>query len=144
MIKRDALDNWFSLCIRERSNWTCESTQLVFDEGQIKGKCQGLECCHIYGRRNKTVRWNGMNAVALTHYQHRFFTENPPHFIAWLNNYLGEGHMELLRERVNDSRIKYSKADKKEMSEHYRTEYRRLRKLRDDGVTGYLEFVNYD
>ena len=113
MIKRDALDNWFSLCIRERSNWTCESTQLVFDEGQIKGK-------------------------------HRYFTENPPHFMAWLNNYLGEGHMELLRERVNDSRIKYSKADKKEMSEHYREEYRRLRKLRDDGVTGYLEFVNYD
>ena len=143
-IQRSAQDNWFSLCVRERANWTCESSGLVFDDGQAIGRCQGLECCHIYGRRSKNVRWNGMNAVALTHYQHRYFTENPAQFIRWLNDYLGEEHMEILRERVNDVRIKYSKAERREISKHYRLEFRRMRKLRDEGQTGRIEFQNYD
>ena len=69
MIKRDALDNWFSLCVRERAYWTCERTKFISLDGQAAGKSQSLECCHIYGRRNKNVRWNGMNAVSLTHYE---------------------------------------------------------------------------
>ena len=52
--------------------------------------------------------------------------------------------MEILRERCNDLRIKYSKQDKKEIAKHYRVEYRRMRDLRDDGQTGRIEFQNYD
>ena len=144
MIKRDALDNWFSLCVRERAYWTCERTKFISLDGQAAGKSQSLECCHIYGRRNKNVRWNGMNAVSLTHYEHRYFTENPAQFIRWLNDYLGEEHMEILKQRCNDLRVKYSKADKKDISRHYRNEYKRMRKLRDEGQTGRIEFQNYD
>ena len=92
-IQRSAQDNWFSLCVRERANWSCE---------------------------------------------------NPAHFITWLNSYLGEEHMEILTERCNDLRVKYSKADKKDISRHYRNEYKRMRKLRDEGQTGRIEFQNYD
>ena len=144
MIRRDSTDNWFSLAVRERAHWTSEYSGLVFDDGQAIGRCQGLECCHIYGRRSKNVRWNGMNAVALTHYQHRYFTENPAHFITWLNSYLGMEHMDILKERCNDLRVKYSKADKKDISRHYRNEYKRMRKLRDEGQAGRIEFQNYD
>jgi hypothetical protein len=40
--------------------------------------------------------------------------------------------------------LNIQKQDKKDIAKHYRVEYRKMRKLRDEGQTGRIEFQNYD
>lgn len=112
MIKREACDKWFSDVVREKANYTCE---------HCKKTDSRMECAHIYGRRLKSVRWSLDNAVCLCHWCHRDFTENPLKFTDWLNQYFGEGHMEILREKQRGI-FKATPEIKKEISKHYRDE----------------------
>ena len=143
-IKRDATDKWFSDCVRERANWTCEHSGLVDTEAQITKKSRTMECAHIYGRRSRNVRWYPLNAVCLSSASHRYFTERPMEFVSWVQKQLGDGAVEILKERVNDLSIKYSKKEKKEIATHYRTEFEKLRKEREKGKTNRIEFIGYD
>ena len=144
-IKLDAADKYFSDCVRERSNCTCEYSWLVDPDGQARGVSRILECAHIYGRRNKNIRWHPFNAFCLSHTAHRYFTENPMEFSTFVKLKLVIGQYDLLLERKNDVSIKYSKEErKKEIPAHYREEFKRLRKLREQGTTGRIEFVGYD
>lgn len=119
-IKRDQADKWFSDCVRWRDGYSCRHCHKHF-----MGLVQGFECCHIYGRANKSTRWCADNAVALCGGCHRHFTENPLEFHAWLLKELGEGFLELLREKRNTI-LKTNKQLRKEISTHYREEYRRM------------------
>jgi hypothetical protein len=115
-IKLDAADTWCSKVVRQKANWTCE----------YSGKSDGrMECCHIYGRRNKSVRWSLDNLVCLSHYQHRYFTENPTEFTAWLETYLGKGHMEMLKEKKN-CLMPTTKKLRAEIAKHYREEFKKM------------------
>ena len=143
-IKRDATDKWFSDCVRERANWTCEHSGLVDNEAQATGKSRTMECAHIYGRRSRNVRWYPMNAVCLSSASHRYFTERPMEFASWVNQHLGEGAVEILKERVNDLSIKYSKTEKKAIAKHYKGEFEKMRKQRENGKIERLEFIGYD
>ena len=126
-IKRDASDKWFSDCVRHAAGYQCEHCHKPFP-----GLVQGFECCHIYGRKNKSTRWCADNAVGLCGGCHRYFTENPVAFTNWLTECRGEGAMELLREKANMV-FKTNKAIRKEISAHYRAEFRRMErdKVRD-------------
>ena len=115
-IKRDQADKWFSDVVRAKAGWTCEHC------GKTDSR---MECAHIYGRRLKSVRWSLDNAVCLCHWCHRDFTENPLKFVDWLNQYFGEGHMDLLREKRNGI-LKANDLVKKEISAHYRSEFRKM------------------
>ena len=64
------------------------------------------------------------NAVALCYACHQRFTANPLDFHHWLHSYLGEGHMDLLRERRN-AILKTNKALRAEIAKHYREEFRK-------------------
>lgn len=110
-VKRDQADIWFSKCVRARDG-RCLYT----------GQQTALECAHIVGRRNKAVRWDMMNAVTLTHSAHRYFTENPIAFHDWLQMTLGEGHLEILREKSQHI-FKTTVPIRKEIARHYRQEY---------------------
>tara|TARA_R100000458_G_scaffold59802_1_gene71870 strand:- start:3276 stop:3722 length:447 start_codon:yes stop_codon:yes gene_type:complete len=146
-IKRDAPDKWFSDCVRERANWTCEYSGYIDVEAQMTGVSKfpdRLECAHIFGRRSRNVRYYPLNAVCLTHTSHRYFTENPVEFASFVNNLLGDGAVEILRERFNDLSIKYPKKEKKEISKHYRTEFRKMREQRKNGKLGRIDFIGYD
>jgi len=112
-VKRDAADIWFSKAVRARDG-ACLHT----------GRTDALECAHIYGRRAKILRWSMDNAVTLTHSSHRYFTENPVAFHDWLVMTLGEGHMEILREKAQ-GHMKTTAAIRKEIAKHYREEYRK-------------------
>ena len=107
-IKRDAADKHFSDCVRERAEWTCEYSGLVDPDGQARGVSRILECAHIYGRRNKNIRWHPFNAFCLSHTAHRYLTENPMEFSTFVKLKLGIGQYDLLLERKNDLSIKYS------------------------------------
>jgi len=144
-IKRDAADKHFSDCVRERAEWTCEYSGLVDPDGQARGVSRIMECAHIYGRRNKNIRWHPFNAFCLSHTAHRYLTENPMEFSTFVKLKLGIGQYDLLLERKNDLSIKYSKEErKKKIPAHYREEFKRLRKLREQGTIGRIEFVGYD
>jgi hypothetical protein len=116
-IKRDSADIWFSKAVRARDG-KCLHT----------GRTDALECCHVYGRRAKILRWSLDNAVTLTHSSHRFFTENPVAFADFLEQTLGEGHMAILREKAR-GHMKTNDSLRREIAKHYREE---LKKLEND------------
>jgi hypothetical protein len=115
-IKRDAADKWFSDVVRKKAGHVCESC------GKVEGR---MECAHIYGRSAKSVRWSLDNAVCLCHYCHMKFTSNPLEFTAWLQEELGEGHMEMLREKWQVL-MKTNKELRKEIAKHYREEFKKM------------------
>ena len=112
-VKRSAADDWFSKSVRHRDQHRC---QFCFAEG--------TDCAHIFGRAKKSVRWSMDNAITLCRYHHRYFTANPVEFTDWLTKTLGHGHMDILREKAN-AILKTNKLLRKEISDHYRTEYRK-------------------
>lgn len=115
-VKREACDKWFSDCVRKRANHRCEYC----------GKGDGqIDCAHIYGRRAKSVRWDGMNAVALCRYHHDYFGSHPLEFQRWLRQHLGEGHLDILREKFNKP-MKTNKAMRQEIAKHYRETFRAM------------------
>ena len=114
-MKRDAADKWFSDVVRAKSAYTCENCHQ-------KGR---MECCHIFGRAAKSVRWSLDNAVCMCHSCHRKYTENPLEFTNWLETYLGKGHLEILREKWN-VKMQTNKALRSEISKHYREEFKKM------------------
>ena len=84
-----------------------------------------MECCHIFGRAAKSVRWSLDNAVCMCHSCHRKYTENPLEFTDWLETYLGKGHLEILREKWN-VKMQTNKALRSEISKHYREEFKKM------------------
>ena len=130
-IKRDAADTWFSKCVRLRAGWKCEHTGRQFTPSD-----SGLHCAHIYGRRNKSTRWDMDNAVSLSASSHRYFTENPVEFFHWLDAHLGEGHMEVLSQKRNTI-LKTTKAIRSEIAAHYRQEYRQAEQDENYKIVSY-------
>jgi len=115
-IKRDAADKWFSDVVRKKAGHVCESC------GKVEGR---MECAHIYGRAAKSVRWSMDNAVCLCHYCHMKFTANPLEFTKWLEETLGQGHMDMLREKWQVL-MKTNKLLRKEIAKHYREEFKKM------------------
>ena len=124
-IKRDGADIAFSKAVRHRDK-RCTHC----------GTDQTLQCAHIYGRRQKVVRWSMDNAVTLCAGCHRYFTENPIPFHDWLLETLGEGHMELLREKTR-GHMKTNEALRKEIGKHYRDELRKAENNPDHEIISY-------
>lgn len=88
-IKIDPLDTLFSEVIRTRDKM-CVSC----------GKTGRLECSHIYSRRHKGTRWDLMNAKALCFKCHRWWHENPPDAMDWIEMILGTAAINSLRMRA--------------------------------------------
>lgn len=139
MIKRDATDAIFSDVIREAYDWTCAFSGIVFPNR--KGfDCQ---CSHFYSRRYLSTRWHPDNAVCLSASAHKFLGEHPDEHTDFLRQMLGPVRYQELRERHNRT-YAYRDADKKAIRAHYRDELERLKELRSQGVTGFIEVVPFD
>lgn len=93
-IRRDPLDRLFSQVIRSRANGVCEIG------GEFRGYGR-LMCCHNWGRRKKSVRWDLDNAVAGCFYHHRMIDENAEDKITFFKRYLGQQRYENLNKRAN-------------------------------------------
>ena len=130
-IKRDAADAMFSDAVRLANNYTCEHCGLVGGKGQ--GTPQ-MDCAHIWGRANKSTRWDTMNALCLCRTCHDRFGGNPLDFTRWLESHVGPGYLELLNERRNKI-LKTNKALRKEIAKHYRQEIKLMEESEHDLVS---------
>ena len=137
-IKRTKYDAVFSDLVRERVNYTCEHSGIYIPEGER----QACHCAHIHGRKNQSTRYDPDNAVCLSAKSHYYFTDHPTEFTYWLEEYLGEGHLDLLREKARQIK-KWYKGEKDEMYKHYKAELKEMRRKRADGDTGRIDFVGW-
>lgn len=129
-IKRDKLDAVFSDLVRERAGWRSEYSSRT--DGQ-------LECCHVYGRRKRSVRWHPMNAFCLTHDEHRHFTENPIAFAHFVNAKLGSDNVYELSKLANTP-LKLTQRQREGLYQHYKEELRLMQEMRAEGVMHRLSF----
>lgn len=76
-------DRRFSLIVR--------STGVCAAQGTLGGvSCNGgLQCAHLISRRYRAVRWWEQNAVALCAAHHKFGTEHPLEWDAWVSDLRG-------------------------------------------------------
>jgi len=130
-------DKTFSRVVRESNDWTCERCGSKHERGS-----QGMHNSHIFSRRYRTIRWSKDNTQSLCYPCHSWFGGNPADSGYWITELLGEEHMAMLREK-RDSRVKVSKLEEKEIAKHYRSELKRIESLRDEGVTGVIDFVSW-
>lgn len=137
-IKITAADRWFSLCVRERACWRCEKSGKQYPE-----KSSALHCSHTIPRRNKAVRWDGLNATALSFACHKYWWHaHPIEAAEWMKQKLGTALYEVLREKGAQV-YRLAKGEEKAIAAHYREQYAEMRQKRMDGVTGRIEFVSW-
>jgi len=138
-IKINPADQWFSKCIRERANWTCEHCLTVYERG-----AQGLHCSHLFGRRAYAIRFCPDNAFAHCFGCHQKLGSNPVDFTLWATAKIGQGMIDILTEKKNDiSLAKLHKKNTKEVAAHYKREYAVMLDKRADGHIGRIEFPAY-
>lgn len=136
-VKIKPADTFFSRCVREAANWTCERCNTQYEKGS-----QGLHCSHIYSRRHRTIRWCALNVQALCYSCHQWFGGNPADSGLWIWEYLGTGAMEILIEKKN-TKVKVSKLEEKDIAAHYRKQLKALESQRGSGKEGRLEFESW-
>jgi hypothetical protein len=73
---------------------------------------------------------------------HQWFGGNPADSGAWLLNELGDGVLDILREKMN-SRVKVPKSEEAEIAKHYREQLKIIESKRASGETGYIDFESY-
>lgn len=136
-LKRSPADVAFSKCIRERADYTCERCGKQYDKSST-----GLHCSHNFSRSHRTIRWCKDNALALCFACHQWFGGNPADSGRWLENKIGSGAVEILREKMR-SKIKVTKQEEKEIAKFYREELKKQQEKRADGAQGIVEFESY-
>lgn len=138
-LKRTPLDAVFSDLVRERADWKCEVCQKDFPER----KGAGLHASHYFGRRGAATRHHGDNVFSHCFGCHKRLGENPHEFTAWVKSQLGETRYDELVLRANGV-VKRTKAERKEMLEHFKAQLAYMRRRRREGEAGYIDFVDFD
>jgi len=146
-IKREDPDLWFSLCVRERADWTCQCCGKKYEPWYTaKGlpANPGLHCSHYIGRGNYSVRFDTMNADAHCYGCHQKFEGNPHRFMEWKYEQLG-GHLyDILIEKSNDLTLgKMARREKQEIAAHYKAEFEKMIQKRSNGTVGRINFQGY-
>jgi len=137
-ITRGPTDAIFSKVIREANDWYCAKC----DKRYLGDHKRFLHCSHFYSRRNRVIRWHPMNVAAHCVGCHKKLSENPIEFTAWIRRYIGEDNLYSLI-HLRNMVYKITKAEEKLILAHYQTEYKRLLKMRDEGVTGPIVVNSY-
>lgn len=131
-------DFFFSLCVRERANWTCESCGKKyepFESGKGYPANPGLHCSHFIGRANYAVRFDPMNANAHCYGCHAKFEGNPHVFQEWKRIYLGDTSYEILIEKsINLMLGKQARKEKQLIAEHYKSEFEMMVSRKSKGI----------
>ncbi len=136
-IKTTPADQAFSKCVRERAGWKCQKCGAQHDESST-----GLHASHHHGRGNWSIRFNPLNAEALCYGCHSHYggTEKRR------NEVLTKVEQDLLYELMEDRDLgrEYRRTKGKgDIAKHYREEFKRMKALRAEGVTGRIEFEGW-
>lgn len=138
-MKRDATDAVFSDLIREAYDWACAHCSREFPDR----KGRDIHCSHFYSRVYHSTRWFPDNAVALCATCHDHMGKHPDDHTDFFRRVLGEVRYDWLKRRKGGI-YRYRASDKKAMRKLYSEELERVRALRAQGVTGYVEVAAYD
>lgn len=136
LIKRTTADAAFSLCVRERANWSCERCGSTPDR-------MGLHCAHVMSRGSWSVRFDPSNALALCYGCHQVTSQKRElEFIPLVIKTFGE--MEWDRVFADAQRpARGLKRRVPEIAKHYRHAHAAMAAARDSGTTGRLEFEGF-
>ena len=140
-MKLSPADIAFSQCVRAAADHTCRKCGIQKFPTNRRGN-SGMDCSHVFGRGNRTVRWAKDNAKCMCHTCHRWWHENPTESGQWFENLVGIDHMELLREKARAC-FKIPKTEEREIAKHYREQLKIIEQKRLDGVTGYIDFESW-
>lgn len=148
-LKITAADKWFSLCVRERANFTCEYCGL-----DLRNFPSLLDCSHFVGKGNNSTRHHPLNAFAHCK-EHpdtgschaklgggRFQSGNPAEFSDHYDKVFGSDNREV-RRMLSHVPFKSFKHHEKAISDHYRPIYRAMVEQRKNGFDGRIEFDAY-
>ena len=139
-IKINAADKAFSKALRESYDWVCQRCHTKYGPDNTRG----LECSHYYGRGNYATRYCVDNCDVLCTGCHFYLGGNPNDYRLWKAETYGEGLIQILTDKRNDITLgRLMKRNKKEIADHYKAEYKRLKELRAKGVTGYIELKEW-
>lgn len=141
-------DTWFSLCIRERADWTCESCGKRYtpEYSLITGlpKNQALHCSHYFGRGNWATRFEPNNAFAHCYGCHAKFEGSPHAFREWVQEKLGtKFYDDLVAISCNVLQGRAARKEKKAIASFYEREYQKMVNQRNNGRLGRLHFAAY-
>lgn len=139
-IKRTNADEAFSLCVRERSNWRCERCGTQYEPP----KTSGLHCSHFTGRASKGVRYDPENAFAHCHGCHSYLGSRHLEMIDHYVEVFGQEALDRHRVRLGDITLgRRAHREKDEIAKHYREQHRKMKDLRNEGITGRIDFEDY-
>lgn len=140
-------DFFFSLCVRESTNWTCSNCGKKYETWESqKGypANPGLHCSHYIGRANYAVRFDPMNADPHCYGCHAKFEGNPHVFKEWKLGKLGQEQYDILIEKSNNLMLgKSARKEKQQIAEHYKLQYEFMAKLRKLSPEIKFEFLGY-
>lgn len=141
-------DYWFSLCVRERAGWRCQScgkeyTPWIAQNGEPANP--GLHCSHYIGRANYATRFEPMNADAHCYGCHAKFEGNPHTFQEWKREEIGTEKYEILIEKSNNLMLgKQARKEKQAIADHFKAEFRKMQSSRRlSAWNGWLNFQGY-
>lgn len=133
-IKRTQADINCSRAIRDAADNICE----------ICNERPATEVMHYHGRRAYSVRFDPDNLNAGCHGCHRKMDESPDAFYRWKESQIGDGRMQMLRERREDSNLgKLYRKNLKDVAAHFKQEIERIKTLREGGVTGKIDVESF-
>ena len=141
MIKITPADKWFSLCVRERAEWTCERCGKHYTPPTM-----ALHCSHYEGRGNWSTRFEPLNAMALCYGCHSLIGSRAKKHRDLYVKVFGASADDIVNEMSNDiqrGKEYHRTKGKGEIAKHYQSEYERMMGIRAEGVTGRIEFVAY-
>lgn len=134
-LKRDKFDTVFSNLVRERADWTCDYCGRTFHHEKQK-----LHCSHFKSRRHKSTRYHPYNAFSHCIGCHRQLGEDPYEFTRHAEITYGEMTIDRVAHLAALSmRLKPWQMD--EIYQHMKSELKRMTSLREQGVTGRIEFI---
>lgn len=87
------LDQLWAKKIKERAGHKCE---YCLEEGEHVW----LNACHIFGRRNRTLRWDMENGICLCVAHHRMFDQRMPESEKIRRIVIGEERIERLTKKA--------------------------------------------
>jgi hypothetical protein len=138
-VKITQADIAFSWCVRERVDWICEKCGT-----QYFPPTTALQCSHFFGRENHAVRYYPDNAFAHCYGCHRKLGNNAYLFDKWAEKQLGKVAYNRVVKTSNNLMLgKLARHSEKEIAKHYRKELERMQELRSQGVTGRIEFEDW-
>jgi flagellar motor protein MotB len=139
-IKIKSCDKYFSLCIRERSQWHCERCSKYYPPGMR----MGIHCSHFHGRGKWGVRFDPFNCEALCFGCHQYLGSQPNIHTQEKIQRIGQHEFDLLLVRAHSGLLgKNARKAESEIAKHYRNQHKIMQEKRNDGVIGRLEFEGF-